>query len=80
MMLLNVLILSGILKVPDINLSQSNLDDIALLWSLVTTLFSISWTLYNLFNESDLLEENRFEYLLVCLKAKHGWIPFARKL
>jgi hypothetical protein len=48
--------------------------------SMLTTVLSVYSTLSKLFFESNILQENRLEYLLICLKGKHGWIPFNRLL
>ena len=78
MIALNTLIISGILKVPDV--TSKSIQSSALYMSVGTTCISIYLTLKELFFESEVLEEGRLEYLLNCLKGKHGWIPFGRQL
>ena len=48
--------------------------------SLSTTCISVYLNLSKLLSNSSALEEDPLEFLLVCVKAKYGWIPFARKL
>lgn len=68
MLLLDGLIFFGVLKIPLV--SALNLKGSALLKQLGSTLLSIYMAVSGLFTESQELQENKLEYLLICLNAK----------
>jgi len=47
-----------------------------ILLSIITDIFNIIWEFYQIYSESQALEENFLDYCLLRLRGKHGWIPF----
>lgn len=68
MLLLQAIVVLHVFSVPEV--SSKFFADGTFLKSMATTLLSVYRTLSSLFSDSNALQENRFEYLLTCLKAK----------
>jgi len=56
------------------------MSDGPVLKSIFMTFVSMGITDKNLMSLSYVLNQGQLEYLLICLKAKYGWIPFGRNL
>lgn len=74
MILLDSILLSGVLSAPVV--TKSFINEGVLFWQVLTTCASLYFRIKNLIFESNALNEEFSEYLLVCLKGKQGWIPF----
>lgn len=78
MLVLDALIIFGFFNVPKI--THRGLNGKTLLTQLGSSCVSIFTAYSTLAYQSKTLHEDKFEYILVCMKARQGWIPFGNIL
>lgn len=78
MIIMQILIRLGVLDLGDLFVKDSSSN--ALFFSLVTTILSVFFVIFNIQIESRAFDEDWLEYTLNCFKARQQWIPFIHQI